>query len=52
MTYKILEADPIRSTHKFFVDNVNDLEELPKEPASTALVANTGDTYICNNNNQ
>ncbi len=49
MKYKILEADPIRGTHKFFVDNISDLEELPKEPGSTTLVANTGDTYICNN---
>ncbi len=52
MKYKILEADPIHSTHKFFVDNISDLEELPKEPGSTTLVANTGDTYICNNNGE
>ncbi len=49
MTYKILETDPIRNIHKFFIDNIADLETLPKEPASTALVAATGDTYICNN---
>lgn len=49
MVYKILEADPVINIHKFFVDNVADLETLPKEPASTALVAATGDTYICNN---
>lgn len=52
MVYKILESDPVRNTHKFFVDDIEDLETLPKEPASTALVANTGDTYICNNNKQ
>lgn len=52
MVYKILETNPIINTHKFFVDNVEDLSKLPKEAASTALVANTGDTYICNNNGQ
>lgn len=52
MAYKILETDPIHNTHKFFVDDIEDLETLPIESASSALVANTGDTYICNNNSQ
>ena len=49
MTYKILETNPVINIHKFFVDTIEDLESLPKEPASTALVAATGDTYICTN---
>lgn len=52
MVYKILEANPIINTHKFFVDEIKDLKELPIEPASIALVASTGDTYICNNAGQ
>lgn len=52
MSYKILSSNPRRSTHHFFVDTVEDLQQLPKEPASTALVAIPGDTYICNNNKE
>lgn len=47
--YKMLSANPVLDTHEFFIDNVADLEILPIEPASSALVANTGDIYICNN---
>ena len=47
--YKILSADIQRNTHQFLVDTVLDLTDLPKEPGSAALVANTGDVYICNN---
>ena len=49
MAYKILSSNPRRNTHKFFVDTTEDLLKLPKETASTALVATTGKTYICNN---
>ena len=41
--YKILSADVQRNTHQFLVDEVSDLDNLPKEPGSAALVANTGD---------
>ena len=47
--YKILSADVQRNTHQFLVDEVSDLDSLPKEPGSVALVANDGDVYICNN---
>lgn len=47
--YKILSADVQHNTHQFLVDTVSDLEDLPKEPGSAALVANSGDVYICNN---
>lgn len=47
--YKILQADARLNTHQFLVDNVADLEQLPKETGSVALVANTGDVYVCNN---
>ncbi len=49
MAYKTLSADVVLQTHEFFVDTAADLEELPIEPASSALVVNTGDIYICNN---
>lgn len=52
MAYKILKTNPRRNTHEFFVDTENDLQKLPKEPASTALVATTGDLYICTNEKQ
>ena len=47
--YKILSADVQQNTHQFLVDTVDDLESLPKEPGSAALVANDGNVYICNN---
>lgn len=47
--YKILSADVQLGTHQFLVDEVSDLDNLPKEPGSAALVANTGEVYICNN---
>ena len=47
--YKILSADARNKTHQFLVDEVSDLDNLPKEPGSVALVANTGDVYVCNN---
>lgn len=47
--YKILQTDVRLNTHQFLVDTVIDLNELPKETGSVALVANTGDVYICNN---
>jgi len=49
MSYKILKTNPRRNTHEFFVDTPNDIKNLPKEPASIATIATTGDTYICNN---
>ena len=52
MSYKILKANPRRNTHEFFVDTPNDIIKLPKEPASIAKVATTGDFYICNNKKQ
>ena len=52
MTYKVLKSNPRRNTHEFFIDEESDLQILPKEPASTALVAATGDFYICNNKKQ
>lgn len=50
--YKILKTDPVLDTHDFFIDSVEDLAELPIEPASAALVATTGDIYICTNRGQ
>lgn len=47
--YKILSADVQQNTHQFLVDTISDLEDLPKEPGSAALVANSGEVYICNN---
>ena len=47
--YKILKTDPVLDTHDFFIDSVEDLAELPIEPASAALVATTGDIYVCTN---
>lgn len=47
--YKTLSTNPRTNTHEFLVDTTDDLAKLPKEPGSTALVANTGDIYICNN---
>lgn len=52
MTYKILKTNPRRNTHEFFIDEIEDLQILPKEPASTALVAATGDIYICTNDKE
>lgn len=52
MTYKILKTNPRRNTHEFFIDETGDLQILPKEPASTALVAATGDIYICTNDKE
>ncbi len=52
MPYKILRNNPRRNTHEFFIDEETDLALLPKEPASTAIIAITGDTYICNNKNE
>ena len=49
MAYKTLSANVALNTHEFLVDDIENLQELPQEPASTALVAATGDTYICNN---
>lgn len=47
--YKTLSADSRAGIHQWLVDNVSDLNGLPKEVGSAALVANTGDVYICNN---
>lgn len=47
--YKILSANPVLDTHEFFIDNLEDLDALPVEPASIAYIVNTGDLYICNN---
>lgn len=52
MNYKTLASNPRRNTHHFFVDMVQGLQHLPKEVASTALVAATGETYICTNDKQ
>lgn len=52
MAYKILTSNPRRNTHHFFIDEAQDTQQLPKEPASTAFVAATGDTYICTNDKQ
>ena len=52
MAYKILTSNPRRNTYHFFIDEAQDTQQLPKEPASTAFVAATGDTYICTNNKQ
>lgn len=52
MNYKTLASNPRRNTHHFFVDIVEGLQYLPKEVASTALVAATGETYICTNDKQ
>lgn len=49
MAYKILTSNPVLDTHDFFVDTAAELAELPIEPASMALVATTGDIYICTN---
>ena len=50
--YKILNTNPVIDTHEFFVDDLEDLAILPKEPASTALVANKNSIYICNNSGE
>jgi hypothetical protein len=47
--YKTLSSDSRAGTHQWLVDNVSDLDGLRKEVGSAALVANTGDVYICNN---
>lgn len=49
MSYKILDTNRITHTHKFFINSLEDLNSLPKEPASTALIANENKTYICTN---
>ena len=49
MNYKILSSDIRSNTHQFLVDKIADIDSLPKETGSTALVANTGEIYICNN---
>lgn len=49
MSYKILDTNRITHTHKFFINSLEDLNILPKEPASTALIANENKTYICTN---
>ena len=46
---KILQTDVRLNTHQFLVDTAIDLNDLPKETGSVALVANTGEVYICNN---
>lgn len=50
--YKILNTNPVIDTHEFFIDDLEDLAILPKEPASTALVANENSVYICNNSGE
>ena len=52
MSYKILSFNPRRNTHHFFIDTIEDLQILPQKSGSTALIATTGETYICNNNKQ
>lgn len=52
MSYKILKTNSRRNTHEFFIDTPEDIIKLPKEPASIAKVATTGDFYICNNKKQ
>ena len=52
MAYKILTSNPVIDTHDFFIDTVAELVQLPIEPASTALIATTGDIYICTNGGQ
>lgn len=47
--YKILESNARLNIHHFLVDTIENLKDLPKETGSTALIANTGDVYICNN---
>lgn len=49
MDYKILSFDVQSDTHQFLVDKLADVDNLPKETGSVALVANTGDIYVCNN---
>lgn len=49
MSYKVLKTNPRRNTHEFFIDTLDDIKNLPKEPASIATIATTGDIYICNN---
>lgn len=49
MKYKILQENVQLGTHQFLIDTADDLEDLPQEPGSTVLVANTKDIYICNN---
>lgn len=48
MAYKILKTNKRHNIHEFFIDSESNLSELPKEPASTALISN-GDIYICTN---
>ena len=47
--YKVLSRDSWSNTRKFLVDTENDLNILPKNIGSTALVAETSDEYILNN---
>lgn len=47
--YKILQSDVQFNTHQFLIDNATELNDLPKEVGSVALIANTGNIYICNN---
>ena len=49
MAHRVLWSNRRRNTHEFFVDTVDDLQKLAKEPASTALIATTGDKYIYTN---
>lgn len=47
--YKILNSNIQANTHEFLINSVDDLEQLPKEIGSIALIANSSDVYICNN---
>lgn len=47
--YKILNSNIQANTHEFLINSVDDLEQLPKEVGSIALIANSSDVYICNN---
>ena len=50
--YKILNSNIKAGTHEFLVDTAADLDKLPIEIGSIALVANTGEVYIMNNQEQ
>ena len=47
--YKVLNKDVKRNIYEFLVDKTSDLNNLPKAAGSTALVADNGEKYICNN---
>ena len=56
MSYTILAYDDskIYSLSRFLVDSSSDIKDLPSNcaPGSKAIVANTGDIYLLNNQNE